>query len=86
MEEKEMKIITKLEEQARQDMTDLYRDYRRSVIHMNYEGQTATLSTDGVDEKALIFGSTFQTLKSLLNGEQKCTVKEAFKRMKAAIK
>ncbi len=75
--------ITKWDlEKARQDMNDLYRQYRTCVIHFNYDEQTARMSSDGKDQGVIIFGTTFKMLEKLARGAKTCTVEKAYERMK----
>lgn len=81
--QKSLKRI-RLMQEAQQDIKDLYRKHRQSVICFDYEGQTARLLRDGKDEGILIFGSLFEVLKKLSYGAKFCTVEKAFTRMQVS--
>lgn len=72
-------------EQVRQNMRDLYREHRGSVIRFDYEEQTAKVFLNGHDEGLTIFGNFFVALKKLANGAKSCSVEKAYERMMAAI-
>ena len=73
----------RLMEQVQQDMKNLYREHRESVIHFNHDEKTARLFVDGKDEGVLIFGTLFDALKRLANNAKTCRVDKAFERMQA---
>ena len=74
---------TRLLENARQDVNDLYRQFPDGVVHFNYESKTATVFTNGVKENALIFGVEFETYSGLAHGAKRCETKKILERMKA---
>lgn len=67
---------------ARQSVNDLYRRFPNGVVHFDYEANTAKVFTDGVDEKVLIFGDSFETFSRLARKAKKCETTKLLERMK----
>ena len=80
---KKFRIAGELEE-VKNEVTKYYLEHRNSVLHFDYEQQTAQLVLDGKDE-GLIFGKTFEIFKKLADGAKICSVQEAYERMKSVI-
>ena len=72
----------RLLESARQNVNDLYRRYPNGVVHFDYEARTAKVFTDGVDEKVLIFGDTFEAFARLARKAKKCETIKMMERMR----
>jgi hypothetical protein len=67
---------------ARQNVNDLYRRFPNGVVRFDYESNTAKVYTDGVDEKVLIFGDSFDVFSKLARKAKKCETIKLLERMK----
>ena len=66
----------------KQRVTNAYRRYKESVIHINYENNTATLTTNGKEEGVLIFGEMGDLICKLADGAPECTFQCFFNKVK----
>ena len=66
----------------KQRVTNAYMRYKESVIHINYENNTATLTTNGKEEDVLIFGETGELICQLAAGAPECTFQCFFNKVK----
>lgn len=81
---KKFRIARQVKE-VEDEVTKYYLEHRKSVLHFDYENQTARLFLDGKDEGVIIFGEIFEVFKKLANGAKTCSIEKAFERMKSVI-
>ena len=67
---------------VKQRITDVYREYKNSTLHMNYEKKTVSITTNGKDEGVLIFGEIGEVLCKLADGLADCSFQSIFDKVK----